>query len=541
MKIFETIKNLNDFLIKIGIQENKRCDFLIDCLNLPIEKILNLYNIKDENLNSLLNYIEILKERGFDSLGYFFLNYSKQNKNQVFTPNHIADFMCEVLEINSNDRVLDPCCGSGTLLVNALKYNCNVLGIEYSHDAFKIAQTNIKIHGNSNSKVIEGDCLNKLSEIENFNVNKVLMNPPYNAQKYTLPKEFTDTWKNTKEDPTKGLYFVYEIAKVIKKGKLAVLLPMQCAIGTSKEIKKYKELMLQEHHLDAVFSLPNDLFYPNASVNVCLMIFDLGVKSEKHTFFGYYKDDGFVKKKNLGRVDANNKWQDIKTECVSLYKERKEKQGKSIFKQITYKDEWLCEAYMETDYSTLTQNDFKKSINDFISYKKIKLETKNIKSKGFDVSKWETFSLTDFFEIKGSKTSKLSYLEKIGKGIYPYVTTKSKNCGVRGFYNWYTEEKNVLTIDSAVIGYCSYREECFSASDHVEILSPKSNLPLNKYIAMFLVTILNMEQYRYSYGRKASQKQLKRTKIRLPITSVGKPDWQFIEEYIKSLPYGDCL
>lgn len=152
-----------------------------------------------------------------------------------------------------------------------------------------------------------------------------------------------------------------------------------------------------------------------------------------------------------------------------------------------------------------------------------------------DTTSWGSFDLTEFFDIKGSKTTSLNDLYVYGKGKYPYVTTQAINNGVEGFYNWYTEEKNVLTIDSAVIGYCSYREECFSASDHVEILSPNSKLPLNKYIAMFLVTILNMEQYRYSYGRKASQKQLKRTKIKLPITSDRKPDWQYMEDYVRSL------
>ena len=62
---------------------------------------------------------------------------------------------------------------------------------------------------------------------------------------------------------------------------------------------------------------------------------------------------------------------------------------------------------------------------------------------------------------------------------------------------------------------------------------------------MFLITIINREQYRYSYGRKASQKKLKNSKIKLPAIKNAQgeyePDWQFMEDYIKSLPYSKCL
>ena len=56
---------------------------------------------------------------------------------------------------------------------------------------------------------------------------------------------------------------------------------------------------------------------------------------------------------------------------------------------------------------------------------------------------------------------------------------------------------------SAVVGCCSYQADPFSASDHVEILTPRFSM--NAHVAMFLTTVLNLEQYRYNYGRKCSQ------------------------------------
>jgi len=151
---------------------------------------------------------------------------------------------------------------------------------------------------------------------------------------------------------------------------------------------------------------------------------------------------------------------------------------------------------------------------------------------------WRNFDLNYLFKITGSQTTPILELEEYGYGKYPYVTTQATNNGVEGFYDFYTEEGNILAIDSAVLGYCSYQPENFSASDHVEKLIPKFRM--NKYIAMFLVTILNKEQYRYNYGRKCSQARMRQIKIKLPAKN-GQPNFDFMENYIKSLSYSRSI
>ena len=73
----------------------------------------------------------------------------------------------------------------------------------------------------------------------------------------------------------------------------------------------------------------------------------------------------------------------------------------------------------------------------------------------------------------------------------------------------------------------------------MEILTPTSLM--NAYVAMFLVTVLNMEQYRYNYGRKCSQTRLRQSKIKLPVSPSGDVDYEFMEQYIKTLPYSANL
>lgn len=158
---------------------------------------------------------------------------------------------------------------------------------------------------------------------------------------------------------------------------MAVLLPVSCAIGNSKEIREIKNDILENNTLDAVFTLPNDIFYPGASASSCCMVFKIGIRHNdvmnRPTFFGYYKEDGFKKKKNLGRIEqvdsnGNSTWQEIESKWINTYRDRKEIDGFSANQKVTGDDEWLCEAYMKTDYSKLTEQDFQKTINDYLSY-----------------------------------------------------------------------------------------------------------------------------------------------------------------------------
>lgn len=160
------------------------------------------------------------------------------------------------------------------------------------------------------------------------------------------------------------------------------------------------------------------------------------------------------------------------------------------------------------------------------------------KNYELDVKNWQYFNLKDLFDITGSKSFTKNQIKEKGLGKHPYVVTSSENNGIQGFYNHFTENGNVLTIDSATIGSCFYQPLNFSASDHVEKLTPKFNM--NVHNALFLQAIINLEKYRYGYGRKFSQTRIKQTKVKLPIND-NQPDWKFMENYIKSLPYSKSL
>jgi len=414
-QILDAIKNKINELLGSNDQKNKK----IKSINKQVFDDQNVKDLENKHLgeivqtieNEILPYIMDESTQGQDILNLFFTTFNKYvgkaDKNQAFTPDHIVDFMCQVCEVNKNSVVLDPCCGSGAFLVRAMVQAMNdcsndkdgkekqrvkenqIYGIEYEEKAFGLVATNMLIHGDGNSNIEMGSCFDKKDWIQKagfvdekgskHSINVVLMNPPYNAVKKCCNPSEVANWKSDiKQDPTKGFHFVHYVASIVNQGKLAVLLPMQCAIGNDKEIKRIKDLMLRNHTLEAVFSLPNEMFYPGASACACCMVFTLGKPhpEDKETFFGYFKDDGFVKKKNLGRIEKVKKdatsqedtyWKDIEKEWLYLFRNKKEKAGLSVMQKVSSSDEWLAEAYMKTDYSKLTEDDFEQTVRDYIA------------------------------------------------------------------------------------------------------------------------------------------------------------------------------
>lgn len=378
---------------KLSVLNNKVLDDQ-DIATLTYEEIKDILEFIDSNI---VPYINDKNTAGQDLLNVFFTTFNKyvgkSDKNQAFTPDHICDFMSKAVGVNKNSRVLDPCCGSGAFIVRAMtdamddceteldrenvKKN-QIFGIEYEDGAFGLSSTNMLIHGDGNSNVVQASMFDRAEWIQDKNINIVLMNPPYNATKKFCDPQYTKSWEaKKKEDPSKGFHFVEWVARHVPSTcKIAVLLPMQAAIGNTGDVKKFKKKMLENYTLDAVFSLPNEIFYPGASAIACCMIFDLSQKHEranKDTFFGYFKDDKFIKRKGLGRIeqtdqDGNSLWQKTEAEWLDLYKNKREVPGLSVMHKVTCDDEWLAEAYMETDYSNLNESDFQSVINSYVSY-----------------------------------------------------------------------------------------------------------------------------------------------------------------------------
>ena len=502
----------------------------------------------DEKINNFMKTYTY-----YDTLGQFyieFLRYANNDKGLgiVLTPPHITELFSEIANVNKDSIIYDNCTGTGGFLISAMDKmikdasgdqdkideikNEQIIGVEFQHSIYALVCSNMYIHGDGRSNLIKGSCFddNVIEKVKEFKPNVGFLNPPYKSSK----------------DDIEELSFILNNLECLEKGSYCIaIIPMSCALANSGERLVLKEKLLKNHTLEAVFSMPTELFHNSkVGVNTCVIVFKAKEKSRDNhkTYFGYWKDDGFTKKKNTGRADYNNTWEKIKKEWLDSYNNKEEVAGHSIKRVVSAKDEWCVEAYMETDYSELNKNDFEQKLKEFMLYyfKYNLLESISNKQiikekKELNIKTWNFFNLEDLFDIKGSKSITKSSIKEYGEGKYPYVVTSSENNGIQGFYDYFTEEGNVLTIDSATVGSCFYQPLNFSASDHVEKLIPK--FKMSKYIALFLTTIISLEKIRYGYGRKFAQMRIKQTTIKLPVDPQGNPDWEFMENYIKSLPY----
>ena len=175
--------------------------------------------------------------------------------------------------------------------------------------------------------------------------------------------------------------------------------------------------------------------------------------------------------------------------------------------------------------------------------KKIISKNKTKNKIELKIENWKEFNIGDLFEVKLSKGD--LKLSQLNSGNIKLISAISNDNGIIGFIDSEGDgkaeifDKNSITIDM----FCNvfYQNEKFYSVSHgrVNILVP--NFSLNKYIGLFFTTLLQNEIYRFSYGRAVYSEEAKNLIIKLPTTPQGEPDFEFMENYIKSLPYGDLI
>lgn len=171
--------------------------------------------------------------------------------------------------------------------------------------------------------------------------------------------------------------------------------------------------------------------------------------------------------------------------------------------------------------------------NNFIDEEKIKKAASNKKLSLFD-RKWEWFELGKLFELKKGKRLTKNNMQA---GDTPFIGSSEQDNGITSHINKKAIHKgNTISVTyNGSVAEAFYQPVDFWASDDVNVLY--SNFSLNKYIALFLTSIIRKEKYRFSYGRKWHLDRMRESKIKLPVDKNNNPDWKFMEEYIKSLPY----
>lgn len=314
--------------------------------------------------------------RDYDVVGSFygeFLKYTGGDKKSlgiVLTPRHITDLFCRLSQVTKRDVVVDTCAGTGGFLISAMsrmlsqcgteserdgvKQN-QLVGVEHQPNMYTLAASNMIFRGDGKANLYQGSCFDEpiIDAVKNKHRPTVgLINPPYSQKGEGLSElDFVETMLDTLQPGGRGLAIV----------------PTSCATGTTGKVS-----LLKKHRLEAVMSMPIELFSP-VGVVTCVMVFTAhephADTPDRKSWFGYWREDGFVKTKHKGRIDQKDVWEGVRDHWVSSYVNRVVKPGESVMQRVGPLDEWVAEAYMETDYSEIGADDFESFVRDFLLYK----------------------------------------------------------------------------------------------------------------------------------------------------------------------------
>lgn len=158
----------------------------------------------------------------------------------------------------------------------------------------------------------------------------------------------------------------------------------------------------------------------------------------------------------------------------------------------------------------------------------------NISPNALNTQSWHPFVLKELFTIhKGKRLTKANMI----KGTIPYIGSTDSNNGITAYIGQAAiHQANTISLSyDGSVGEAFYQPAPFWATDAVNVLYPK--FEMTPEIAMFICTVIRQEKYRFNYGRKWHLERMRESVIRLPVTIEGTPDFNFMERYIKTLPY----
>ena len=512
-----------------------------------VDTIQELNNL---NIKSAMN-------SGDDWLGAFyevFLKYASwaQDLGIVLTPRHLTQWAADVLDVQGNDILYDPTCGTGGFLVAAFdhvkqqsneqqlgrfKQHC-LFGVEQETGVAALAVVNMIFRGDGKNNIKEGNCFAQFltrhsrggtstakfvkTQSRNPPITKVMMNPPFSLKR-SAEKEYK--------------FIDQALAQMEDGGLLFAVLPYPAMCKPKGYDVWRRDVLLPCHTLLAVVSFPIDAFYPIGVTTVGVFI-RKGIPHprEQEVLWIRAPGDGFLKskRKRLPHPKAPNELAEA-SPILKAFLRDSSYPVKNVLQfhkaaSIDWKDrqiELVPEVYLDQakpsvgESFAILEEDLRNLLAYLVKIQQAKLsETAESKRKPFGKTKWKTFSITELFDLKRGHFHSIAALD-VGK--CPTISRVSTDNGCVGFYNipdgasiW---PARTITV-SSVTGDAFVQPAPFIATDNVVlcVLRPEyESLKLSSLV--FFQAMMNHMKWRYSYGRQCYKTKYKKTKIWLPVMS----------------------
>lgn len=344
----------------------------------------------DDNLKKtpLKYYAEFLKANVFDNIKYKssaedfigrfygeFMSYSGgdgQALGIILTPAHICELFCDLLNVQPDDVILDPTCGTAGFLVAAMHHMISATdneakrksikkkqlhGYELQSNMFAIACTNMILRDDGNSNILCQDFLKQNpAQVQLKCATVGMMNPPYS--------------QGTTNDPSQyELSFVEHLLdSLVEDARAAVIVPQSSMTGKTNAEKDFKASIMQKHTLEGVITLNTDTFY-GVGTNPVIAIFTANEPhpEDKVCKFIDFRDDGYEVRAHVGLVEGDSA-KDKKQHLLDVWNGRIEAPSKfCVESTVQPDDEWLHSFYYFND-EIPTEADFEKAIGDYLSF-----------------------------------------------------------------------------------------------------------------------------------------------------------------------------
>lgn len=381
IKIAEHNKVINDLekfikdlstttLGKRDFDDNFSISYYIDKIN---KKFMPIINQKNKHNNFTLN----------DSVYKYIYIYRVGDNSIISTPRHIVSWMVDLLNLDSEDYFVDFCSGFGNFSLGRIDslsskkkevIDDRISGVEteewaialYVANLVCVDINNIQVQNEDMFKVTLKDMFPHY-DVKTFNKFGACMNPPFSDKYYAAE-------------------LVLRGCELLPKNSVfAVIVPYFLAIndnvsngkkGRAKKNMAFHTELMKNNTLLASFSMPNDLFGRSASAVVAVLLLKTGVphldekgEAKEDTFFMYAKDDGYMRLKNLRVEKSFNSGKNTTNKWLSYFSQMKEDRINSVVKKVRPSDEWLIEAYMDTDYTQINDKMFEDTIKNYLAYR----------------------------------------------------------------------------------------------------------------------------------------------------------------------------
>ena len=264
-----------------------------------------------------------------DAYEYMIANFASdagKKGGEFFTPSQVSELIASLVKPQENDRIYDPTCGSGGLLLKTYKKvpsgKVALYGQEANNQTWALCTMNMFLHGVDDARIWQGDTLSNPQNVENDQLMKfqvVVANPPFSLDKWDSgflsnagldakgkkQEKMTaamDSWKRFDwgvPPSSKGDYaFVLHLLSslVAENGRMAVVLPHGVLFRGASEGKIRRQLV-EMNLLDAVIGLPANLFY-GTGIPACILVFKKNRPRRDVLFIDASGEGNYEKDKN---------------------------------------------------------------------------------------------------------------------------------------------------------------------------------------------------------------------------------------------------